>query len=491
MIYKILFISFLIVITMVAIALIHKGYAALYVLIISCVIALLFLIRLKYYLTKDYNKSWVYLMLSWIFFYGVPFAILSIVIINFANFNLQSILFTLSLTGLTYTFFYDFVHIPLAIYHKLKEQKADILFMPKVTFIVPAYNEEKGIARTIESLLDVDYKKREIIVVNDGSTDRTAEIVKKYEKQGVKVISKPNTGKASSINYGSSYANGEIIITVDADSLVNKYAVTSVIRRFQDKNVMAVCGNVKVLNRVNILTKLQTLEYITDINLAKRAFDIFGSTLVVPGVFGAYRKSALQASGKMDVDTITEDFDTTMKSLKAGGVVQATSFALSFTEAPETIKDLYKQRLRWYEGTFQTLIKHRDIISNPRFGMTAEIGFPYLLMSIMFMPIVSFVSLAILVYLSFTEYFPNVVTLIGMFIFLESLLSLFSITVDEEDWQLIIYAPLFVIGYRQFRDFVKLKAFYNVIFRRSGGWRTVKRMGRADELLRKLDGRRK
>jgi cellulose synthase/poly-beta-1,6-N-acetylglucosamine synthase-like glycosyltransferase len=366
-----------------------------------------------------------------------------------------------------------------------------VLFTPKVTFIVPAFNEEKGIARTIESLLDTNYAKKEIIVVDDGSTDKTADIAKKYEKFGVQVLIKQNTGKASSINYALSYANGEIIITVDADSLVNKYAVDSIIRRFQDKNVMAVCGNVKVLNRINILTKLQALEYITDINLAKRAFDIFGSTLVVPGVFGAYRKSALQASGKMDIDTITEDFDTTMKSLKAGGVVQATSFALAYTEAPESLKDLYKQRLRWYEGTFQTLIKHRDIISNPRFGMTAEIGVPYLLMGIFFMPIVSFVSLGILIYLSLTGYSFNTVVLVGMFILLESLLSLLSIIIDEEDWHLIIFAPLFVIGYRQFRDFVKLKAFYNVIFKRSGGWRRVERMGRADELLRKLGGRRK
>lgn len=483
---KTLIIALLIISVMLGISIVHAGDIALYILAGTFIMAFLFMLRLKSYLSEKPSKSWVYLALSYLFFFGSPLILFFLMYRQFA-FLYESVYFTIVLTGLSYTFFYDFVHIPLSVYHKYAEKKAPMLFKPRVTFLVPSYNEEKGIGRTIESLLDIDYLKKEILVIDDGSDDATAAIASKYEPQGVKVIRKKNSGKASSINYGLNFANGEIVITIDADSLINKYAVNSVIRRFQDENVMAVCGNVKVLNRVNSLTKCQALEYITDINLAKRAFDIFGSTMVVPGVFGAFRKSAFTWGGKMDPDTLTEDFDMTLKALKAGGVVQATNFALAFTEAPEKLKDLYKQRLRWYEGTFQTLLKHRDVMSNPKFGMISELGFPYILLSMVFVPIVGFICLGMLIFLAATGFLYEIAILVGLFMVLETLLAIFSIRIDEEDYRLALFAPLFVIGYRHIRDLIKLKALYNVIFNRSGGWQRVTRTGRADEMLRKLE----
>jgi cellulose synthase/poly-beta-1,6-N-acetylglucosamine synthase-like glycosyltransferase len=359
--------------------------------------------------------------------------------------------------------------------------------LPPVSFIVPAYNEEKCLARTLISLLEVNYPKKEIIVVNDGSTDNTGEIAEGFSHRGVMVVNQPNRGKAAAINTGLIYATGEIIVTVDADSLIERNGLRSVIIRFEDPRVMAVCGNVKVLNRINVLTKCQALEYILDINLAKRAFDLFGSTMVVPGVFGAFRRQVLERGGRFDINTVTEDFDTTIKALKAGGVVQATSFAISYTEAPESLRDLYKQRLRWYRGTFQTLLKHRDVLNNPRFGLLSELGFPYILLSMIFVPWAGLGALISGLVAIFTGFWLEFLILLFLFIALETLLSLFSILLDEEDIRLLIYAPLFVIGYRQWRDAVKVKAMFDVFWRRRFEWGRAQRVGRAEEIVKRYE----
>lgn len=323
---------------------------------------------------------------------------------------------------------------------------------------MPAYNEEKCIERTIESLLEVRYPNKEIIVVDDGSTDKTYELAVRYVSKGVKVVRRSNGGKSAALNYGMLFARGEIIVTVDADSLIGRNALVEVAKWFQDPTITAVCGNVKVLNRTNFLTKCQALEYITDINVAKRAFSILGSTMVVPGVFGAFRRSVLEGTGFYDPDTVTEDFDTTLKALKSGGVVQTTSSAIAYTEAPESLIDYYKQRLRWYKGTFQVLIKHRDVLINPTFGSLSIIGYPYILLSMVFVPVCGFVALISGILACVLGATLEFLQMLGLFISLETVFSILAIQLDNEDLKLSLYAPFFVIGYRHLRDLIRLKS---------------------------------
>ena len=419
-------------------------------------------------------------------FLGLPF------LLGLALFLLTpsttSLFFSVLTTGLVLTISYDLLNIPLALYHKHLEEEdheKSISYYPPVSIIVPAYNEEKCIERTIESLIEIDYPSKEIIVVDDGSTDKTYEIALRYVPKGVKVVHRSNGGKWAALNYGMLFAKGEIIITVDADSLISRRALMEVIRWFQDPTITAVCGNVKVLNRNNFLTKCQALEYITDINIAKRAFGIFGSTMVVPGVFGAFRRKVLEGTGFYDPDTLTEDFDTTIKALKSGGVVQTTSSATAYTEAPETLTDLYKQRLRWYRGTFQVMIKHRDLLVHPRFGSLSVIGYPYILLSMVFVPLCGLLAIFSGIFACLTGAALEFLQMLGLFVSLEVLFSILAIQLDNEDLKLALYAPFFMIGYRQLRDLIRFKSLIDVVFRRKLTWTKVQRMGRAAEMMKR------
>jgi len=380
--------------------------------------------------------------------------------------------------GLTLTFWSNFFAVPLAVYHKVMEEKEEPLsFYPSISVIVPAYNEEKVIARTIESLLEADYPNKEIIVVDDGSTDRTLEIALRYVRAGVKVYHKENGGKSSALNYGLKFARGEIVVTVDADSIVGRSALKELIKKFKDPNVVAACGNIKVLNRVNWLTKCQALEYITSINIFRRALDVFGAVTVVPGALGAFRKSVLEAGGFYDKDTVTEDFDVTVKTLKAGSIVQASSYALAYTEAPETLRDLYRQRMRWYRGNFQTIIKHRDALTNPRYGFLHRLGFPFILVSMVFVPFASVAVWASALVAIISGAYISVLSMLLLFIALQSLLSLLAIEIDEEDVRLVAYSPFFVIGYKHLIDAFTIKALFDVIMKRRVEWTRARRVG--------------
>lgn len=425
------------------------------------------------------------LILFWVLFLTLP--VVYAVSVLLANpLGTSSLLFIISLMGLTFTLFYDFINLPLALYHKEVEERRlrrPLAAHPMVTLLVPAYDEERCLEKTLEALLEVDYPSYEIIVVDDGSRDSTYQLARRFASRGVKVVRRPNGGKAAALNMGLFFAKGEIIVTVDADSLVSRDGLMELVRLFADPRVMAVCGNVKVLNRVNLLTRLQALEYIVDINIAKRAFDVFGSTMVVPGVLGAFRREALEAVGRYDPDTLTEDFDATLKVLKSGSVVQATALAEAYTEAPETLGDLYRQRRRWYAGTLQTLFKHGDVVRNPRFGFLSGLGYPYLLISILFVPLAGLMALMSGMLAALMGELMNFLQILGLFILLELLFSLLAIMMDGEDLRLLLLAPLFVIGYRQIRDIIRLEAMIEVLLRRRVRWTRAARMGRAKEML--------
>lgn len=178
--------------------------------------------------------------------------------------------------------------------------------------------------------------------------------------------------------------------------------------------------------------------------------------------------------GEYDKDTLTEDFDTTIKALKTGKAVQASSHAMSFTEAPETMDALYKQRIRWGRGNLQTLIKHRDAVTNSRFGMLQKYGYPLVFLTMISLPFLSMVVAAFIVLAVINgQWFFILVTFL-VFVGLEAVLSAIAVIMDEEDWKLILFSPLLVIGYKHLVDFFVIKSVFDVLLRRKFKWTSSK-----------------
>lgn len=381
--------------------------------------------------------------------------------------------------SLTMTVYCNFLTVPLAVYSKYREikQAEAPSYCPSMSVLIPAFNEEKVLARTIETVIEATYPDKEIIVIDDGSSDRTHQIARSYSDRGVTVIHRPNGGKAIALNHGILFARGAIIVIVDADSQICKNTLIELVRPFRDPEVAAVAGNIKVLNRKNIITRCQALEYIASINIARRALDIFGSVAVVPGALGAYRRDAMNSNGLYDPDTLVEDFDVTIKALKSGKVVQSSSSAVSYTEAPETVREFIKQRLRWYRGNFQAMWKHHDAAFNSRYGFLQKLSFPYMAMSMTFLPIAGLVIIASMIMILLDGGWQILLPAFFFFSFLQFMLCLLAVRLDNEDWKLVLYSPLFIFGFKQICDFVLLRSLFDVIFLKKLKWTSVKRTG--------------
>lgn len=213
----------------------------------------------------------------------------------------------------------------------------------QVSIIVPAYNEEVNAIRTIESLLSQDYPNINIVFVDDGSKDQTFENVKSaFEGHSrVKVFTKQNGGKASALNYGIAKTESEFIVCIDADTQLKTDAVSQLMNSFylagKPTEVGAVAGNVKVGNEINMITKWQSIEYITSQNFDRRAFSLLNCITVIPGALGAFRRKAVIEAGGFTTDTLAEDCDLTMRLHKLGYIIEHCNTAISYTEAPETI----------------------------------------------------------------------------------------------------------------------------------------------------------
>ena len=370
------------------------------------------------------------------------------------------------LVSLIFTMLINFLTVPLAIFHKLREKKEIFqpsTYKPRVSIIVPAYNEEKVLARTLEALLETEYANKEIIVVDDGSKDNTYSVASEFSRRGVKVVRRLNGGKFAALNTGIAVSSGEIIMTVDADSMVARAAITEMVRGFEDPQVGGVAGNLKVFNRNNLLTKLQALEYIVQIQIVRRAFENFGSLTVASGAFSAFRKSALEEAGFYDPDYLLEDFDITIKMLKSHQILHGSNEAVCYTEAPETLRDVYRQRLSWFRGDFQNFWKHRDAFFNPRFGIMSKLTFPFMLLSMTLVPFASLLVMVTSVIMAIDGEWMTLVMAFALFAVLQLLLSILAILVADDDLKLALYSPLFIIGYKQFLDFTMIKALIDII----------------------------
>jgi cellulose synthase/poly-beta-1,6-N-acetylglucosamine synthase-like glycosyltransferase/peptidoglycan/xylan/chitin deacetylase (PgdA/CDA1 family)/spore germination protein YaaH len=271
-------------------------------------------------------------------------------------------------------------------------REASAGFRPRVAVLIPAYNEEKVIVRTIRSVLNSDYPNLHVIVIDDGSSDRTAEVAAAAYAQEIKigrvqVLTKPNGGKAAALNYALDRLGEEIYVGIDADTVIAPDAISKLIPHFEDPRIGAIAGNAKVGNRVNLWTRWQALEYITSQNFERRAMDLFHIVTVVPGAIGAWRTSAVKAAGGYPLNTVAEDADLTMNILEQGLKVDYEDRALAFTEAPVDASGLMRQRFRWSFGILQAVFKHRAaFLRNQAMGLFA---LPNIVIFQMILPLVS------------------------------------------------------------------------------------------------------
>ncbi|HWG35032.1 MAG TPA: glycosyltransferase [Gemmatimonadaceae bacterium] len=271
------------------------------------------------------------------------------------------------------------VIIILATYQRYHSRKPTPDYTPSVTIIVPAYNEERVIVSTVRSLLNQEYRgELNILIVDDGSPDETFNVAQR-EFGGdprVAVLRKENGGKASALNFGIARARGEIIVCLDADTQFTPTTVERLVAPMSDQKVGAVAGNAKVGNRHNMVTRWQALEYVTSQNLERRAFAVLNAITIVPGAVGAWRKSYVQAVGGFSDDTLAEDQDLTWALGEEGVRVTYADDAIAYTEAPDTLGTLIRQRFRWSFGTLQSVWKHKKITFRPKYGALGMIAMP-------------------------------------------------------------------------------------------------------------------
>ena len=275
--------------------------------------------------------------------------------------------------------------------------------LPSITFLVPAYNEEKNIGKCLQSILNLDYPKNKlkVIVIDDGSTDNTPRIVKKFKK--VKLIRQKNSGKAAALNNGLKYVKTELVACMDADSYPEKNYLLEMIGYLEKKNVVAVTPAMKVLNTQTIIQKIQWVEYLWQIFLRK-IFNFFDCQYVIPGPGSVYKTFVLKKVGGFEVGNIAEDTEIAFRIIDKGYRIENSINAYVYTEAPSNFKGLYKQRIRWYRGYIQNVVKYSKMVFNPKYG---NLGFFLLPMNFVWMFILSFLFFSQIFTLlwNFAQYF--------------------------------------------------------------------------------------
>jgi cellulose synthase/poly-beta-1,6-N-acetylglucosamine synthase-like glycosyltransferase/spore germination protein YaaH/peptidoglycan/xylan/chitin deacetylase (PgdA/CDA1 family) len=345
-----------------------------------------------------------------------------------------------------------------------------------VSVLIPAYNEEATIAKTLQALRHSTYQNLEILVINDGSTDQTSTVVKAVAQtdQRIRLIEKTNGGKSSAANLGLEQARGQLVVTIDADTILYPFTIAELIKPFADPQVDAVCGNVEVGNVHNLLTGFQALEYITSQNFDRRAFDELNCISVVPGATGAWRKSKIIGVGGYMEDTLTEDADLTLRLLINGGRIVYAPEARSRTEAPETVSALAKQRFRWSYGTFQCLSKNTKYFFSGTLGWVA---LPNMFLFQVLFPLLSPIGDLVLVLALFRGDLKAILAGYIMFIFMDLFGSLLAFTLERRSKKLMWLILIQRFFYRQFMYYITYKSILAMLKGRRHGWNKLERRG--------------
>lgn len=367
----------------------------------------------------------------------------------------------------------------LAVIQKIRSSRRrfDPGFQPPVSVMIAAYNEEKVIVRTVESILDNGYTDMEVVIVDDGSKDATIRVLEtafEHHPQ-VRIFSQPNRGKSAALNHAIRQARNRILVAVDADTLFRKGAIGQLVRHFADPKVGAVSGNARVGNRHNWITRFQSIEYVCGFNLDRRALDLLNAITVVPGAVGAWRKDLIDQLGGFGHDTLAEDTDLTISIRELGYRILYEENAVAYTEAPETTKALAKQRFRWSFGTLQAAWKHRGVTFDPRYGFLGLLAMPSIwLFQVLLAAISPFAEVAMIIGLLAGNW-RTVLLFYFAFFVLETLTALLAYGLEGErpsDLRLYFFQRIYFRGLMQY---VLMKSIVFALKGRVVGWGKLER----------------
>jgi cellulose synthase/poly-beta-1,6-N-acetylglucosamine synthase-like glycosyltransferase/peptidoglycan/xylan/chitin deacetylase (PgdA/CDA1 family)/spore germination protein YaaH len=365
-----------------------------------------------------------------------------------------------------------------------------------VSVLIPAFNEERVIERSVRHVLESTNVVVEIIVIDDGSTDRTSAIVEKAfaDEPRVRLLRLANGGKAQALSRGLAMATSEIVVALDADTQFEPDTIARLARWFAgDAGLAAVAGNAKVGNRINVVTKWQALEYITAQNLERRALARLGAMTVIPGAVGAWRKQAILDAGGFPPDTLAEDQDLTIAVQRGGWRVMYDQSAVAWTEAPQSVRQLARQRFRWAYGTIQCVWKHRRVMADGRPRGLAFLGLPQtILFQLLFALVSPIIDLALVVsvvetvtsihehgYTAVAGDLQRIALFWLLFAAIDLTVGLIAFALERaENWRLIVWLLPQRFGYRQIMYYVVIKALIQAVRGPLVGWSSVARSGK-------------
>ena len=403
----------------------------------------------------------------------------------------EHIIFSLFIIGIFLSIGRMAMMAVLAFIQNKKEAKAfENKDQPAVSIIIPAFNEEMNAVTTVQSLLQQDYPNLQIVFVDDGSTDNTFNVVQKayHDHPNIQVVTKENGGKATALNYGINIAANDYVVCIDADTQLKKDAVTELMKKFSNKDskdqVAAVAGNVKVGNEINMITRWQSIEYITSQNFDRRAFDLLNCITVVPGAIGAFKKSAIIESGGFTSDTLAEDCDLTMRLHRMGYHVRNCNSATSYTESPENIKQFLKQRFRWSFGVMQSFWKHRDAVFNRHYKNFGMIALPNILIFQIILPFLAPIADFILIISLIAAglgIIPASLNHIVIYYMIFSLVDVAGASIafsfEKENYKKLLWLIPQRFIYRQLMYYIVIKSFNKALKGELQGWGVLKRTG--------------
>ncbi|MBD0420838.1 glycosyltransferase [Streptomyces sp. TRM S81-3] len=346
-----------------------------------------------------------------------------------------------------------------------------------VTVLVPAYNEAKCIENTVRSLMASDHPV-EVIVIDDGSSDGTARIVEAMGLPNVRVIRQLNAGKPAALNRGLANARYDIVVMMDGDTVFEPSTVRELVQPFGDPKVGAVAGNAKVGNKDSLIGAWQHIEYVMGFNLDRRMYDVLRCMPTIPGAVGAFRRSALEPIGGMSDDTLAEDTDVTMALHRAGWRVVYAENARAWTEAPESVQQLWSQRYRWSYGTMQAIWKHRRaVIERGPSGRFGRVGLPFVSLFMVVAPLLApLIDVFLLYGIVFGPTEKTIVAWLGV-LAIQAVCAAYAFRLDRERMTHLISLPLQQILYRQLMYVVLLQSWITAL---TGGrlrWQKLRRTG--------------
>ncbi|MEV5862700.1 bifunctional polysaccharide deacetylase/glycosyltransferase family 2 protein [Streptomyces sp. NPDC052071] len=369
----------------------------------------------------------------------------------------------------------------LARRHHRQRNRRGFSWGPEVTgpvsVIVPAYNEKECIAHTLNSLAASTHPI-EIVLVDDGSTDGTAEIAEALGLPNVRVIRQENAGKPAALNNGVRHARYDIVVMMDGDTVFEPDAVHQLVQPFADPGIGAVAGNAKVGNRSTMIGAWQHIEYVIGFNLDRRMYDLLRCMPTIPGAIGAFRRQAVLEAGGMSEDTLAEDTDITIALHRAGWRVVYAEHARAWTEAPASLGQLWRQRYRWSYGTMQALWKHRRSVTDRgpsgRFG---RVGMPlvvlFQIVTPVFAPLIDVFTVYAMIFVDFRASLLAWLAVLAVQLFCAA----YAFRLDREKYRFLLMLPLQQLAYRQLMYLVLI---HSCVTAATGGrlrWQKLKRTG--------------